>query len=135
MRKIRRRKRKRFIPNESKLEKEVGAILKKLGYKHVKQSPMFSTRGRCRGIFDFYLTSHRVAIEVNGTYWHCDPRAYPDGPKYTIQKKNIASWKRKVKYAKQLGIQILVLWEIDLRNADDMYEFVRNTVKNFLDTR
>lgn len=130
-----RKRKKKFVPTESKLEQEVGAILRRLGYKHVKQCPIFSQRKRCRGIFDFFLTVHKVAIEVNGTYWHCDPRVYKDGPQYTTQRRNIRSWNRKMRYCEQLGIHVIVLWEKDLREAHCMYSYVRDTVRKELDDK
>ena len=121
-----------FIPIQSKIEQDVGKIIKKLGYKYKEQVSIFSTRNRCRGIFDFLLECHSVAVEVNGTYWHSDPRAYPNGPKYKTQRKNIRAWNRKLDQAKRQGIRVLVLWEMDLKNADDMYVYVRDTIKQFI---
>jgi len=127
-----RRPRKPFIPIESKLEQEVGAIIRKLGYKHTKQFPIYSTRKKLRGVFDFFLETHRLAIEVNGTYWHSDPRKYPDGPKYKVQKRNMRAWNKKMYQAHRQFIGVLVLWEIDLKEADDMYTYVRDTIKAYL---
>lgn len=126
---------KKFVPTESQLEKQVGKILRKLGYKFRKQVAMYSTRKKCRGVFDFFLDAHDVAIEVNGTYWHSDPRAYPDGPVYKTQRRNARSWKKKMRYAKDRGIDVLVLWELDLTAAEDMYVYVRDTIRSYLKDR
>ena len=131
-RKRTRRKKKAFVATVSKLEKEVGDALRRLRYKFKEQHPIFSTTGRCRGIFDFFLEAHGVAIEVNGTFWHSDPRHYPDGPVYKTQRRNAKSWKKKCKYAEQRGIRIIVLWEKDLRDAPDMKEYVSKVLKEEL---
>jgi len=127
-----RRKRKAFTATVSKIEKRVGEVLKSLRYKFQAQYPMFSTTGRCKGIFDFYLDAHGVAIEVNGTFWHSDPRVYPTGPIYKTQKKNARSWRRKCKQARQRGIRIIVLWEKDLEEADDIREYIKTVLKDEL---
>ena len=131
-RKRTRRKRKAFTATVSKIERRVGEVLKSLRYKFQVQYPMFSTTGRCKGIFDFYLDAHKVAIEVNGTFWHSDPRVYPDGPKYKTQRRNAKSWKRKLKQAKQRGIRIIVLWEKDLEEADDIREYIKTVLRDEL---
>lgn len=126
------RKRKAWVANVSKLEKEVEAVLKSLRYKFQAQVPMYSTNNKLRGIFDFFLTSHGVALEINGTFWHSDPRVYPDGPKYKTQRINARSWKRKTAQADRNGIKIIVLWEKDLRDAPDMKEFIKRELRRLL---
>ena len=126
------RKKKKFKPMVSKLESEVGKILVSLRYKHSAQYPIYSKRKRLRGVFDFYLTAHNTAIEVNGTYWHSDPRVYKNGPVYKSQKRAMRSWNKKVKHAKSLGIDIIVLWEKDLTEAEDMRQYVKDTLKDKL---
>lgn len=81
-------------------------------------------------MFDFYLTSHNVAVEVNGTFWHSDPREYPDGPQTKKQRRVARSWNKKVRYATQRGIRIIVLWEKDLRDAVDMREYIKAELRN-----
>lgn len=126
------KKRKLWTPKQSKLELEVGEILKSLRYKFEPQYKLYSTNNRLRAVFDFYLTAHNVAIEVNGTFWHADPREYPDGPKTKKQRKVSRSWKKKVRYCDMRGIKIIVLWEKDLREAEDMREYVKLEVRRQL---
>lgn len=126
----RRRSRKLWIPKRSNLEIEVEDILRSLRYKFEAQYKLFSTRNRLRAVFDFYLTSHNVAVEVNGTFWHSDPREYPDGPQTKKQRRVARSWNKKVRYATQRGIRIIVLWEKDLRDAVDMREYIKAELRN-----
>lgn len=108
------RRRKKFVPCVSSLEKTVLRILRELGLKPKVQHHIYSTSGRLRGVFDFYFPKRKIALEVNGTFWHADPREWPEGPKYRAQKRAARSWKKKVRYAATRGIEIRVVWEIDL---------------------
>ena len=56
-----------------------------------------------------------VAIEVNGTYWHADPREYPDGPVFMSQKRTFERYEKKVKALARLGIPLIEVWEMDVK--------------------
>lgn len=127
-----RRRKKAFKATVSKIEQAVGDALRSLRYKFVAQYAVFSTTGRCRGIFDFYHEKKRVAIEVNGTYWHSDPREYPDGPVYKTQRRAMKSWNKKVKYAEKIGVRIIILWEKDLQEAQDLKAYIKQVLKEQL---
>lgn len=132
MRSKSKRRRKLWVPKVSKLEHEVFAALKGLRYKIERQVPIYSTTGRLRGVFDFFLTAHNVALEVNGTYWHSDPRVYPNGPQTKSQRKAMRSWKKKLRYADLRGIRIIVIWEQDFVAAPDKKLFLRQLIKDQL---
>lgn len=93
--------------NRSKLELFVETILKNNNISFEKHK---------RGIIgskelDFYIPSHRIAIECNGVYWHSDV--------IKTDKKYHAN-----KYQKCLeqGIQLLQLWEDWIINKPDIVE-------------
>ncbi|WP_425203598.1 hypothetical protein [Priestia megaterium] len=66
--------------------------------------------------FDNYITDYDVYIEVNGGYWHCDPRFYPK-ILHDVQVNRIISDKKKRTHLRNnLGKQILYLWEFDIEN-------------------
>src|SRR5699024_281803 len=46
--------------------------------------PVRGAAGRFVACVDFMLSDGR-ALEVNGTFWHTDPRVYPDGPTFPAQ--------------------------------------------------
>lgn len=63
---------------------------------------------------DNYLIDYNLMIEVNGGFWHCDPRKY-NNISYQQQYDRIISDKRKrSSILKNYGINILYLWEKDL---------------------
>jgi len=114
------------------LEDEVGSALRSLRYKFEAQYKLYSTRDRLRAVYDFYLPAHDVAIEVNGTYWHADPRVYNPSKLGAQQRRVRRSWNKKVKYSEQRGIRIIVLWEKDLREAECMRTYIKNKLRTEL---
>lgn len=110
------------IPGVSKLEDVVAESLTTLGVSHQRQFAVRGDRGRFVANVDFMLNDGR-ALEVNGTFWHADPRAYPDGPVFPAQRRTAGRWDRKVVALAELGIPLLVIWERELRN--DPAEAVR----------
>lgn len=104
------------VSNISALENQVAGILKQLGIEFKRQVgiPHPDTRQFCACV-DFLLQNKRV-LEINGTYWHADPRKYPDGPIYQSQKRTVKRYREKVKILHSLGYAVLELWEIDFRS-------------------
>lgn len=68
--------------------------------------------------FDFLLHDERILIEVNGDYWHCNPKIYPNGPKNEIQKLKIEQDKLKKEFAESKGFTIVSIWENDILRGD-----------------
>ena len=66
--------------------------------------------------YDFRITNTNIIIEVQGDYWHCNPKLYPDGPKSERQKFKIKRDNEKKHYAEQKGYSILYVWEDELKN-------------------
>lgn len=67
---------------------------------------------------DFAFEKSKVCIEVQGTFFHIDPRVYPNGPICNIQRKNYGRDKKKrqlVKY--QQGWNIIEIWETEINNG------------------
>jgi G:T-mismatch repair DNA endonuclease (very short patch repair protein) len=124
------RKRRKFKPKISKLELEIGEVIRSLRFKFSSQYKIYNKK-RCVGIFDFYLARHKLAIEVNGTYWHSDPRVYKK-PVYRKQKIVARRWKNKLAHAKKQGITVLVIWELDWKAADNKREFLRRAIKDVI---
>lgn len=98
----------------SKLEDIVALQLEKMGVSFERQKPIRGKEGRYIACADFLLSDGRV-MEVNGTYWHCDPRAYPNGPEWESQKSGFISYPQKVARLKAEGIQVIEVWEIDIQ--------------------
>lgn len=96
----------------SKLEVDFAKnFLDKLGVKYVWQ---FEAK-EIKRFFDYYLPDHNLIIEVNGSYWHADPRLYEDKKLTNTQKHDIRVDEYKKKWALLHGIPILYIWEKDIR--------------------
>ena len=65
-------------------------------------------------IFDFYLPSVNLLVEVDGDYWHYNLKTNKKKPNKT-QKRNIQNDKRKNVIAKNNGYRISRVWESDLK--------------------
>lgn len=64
--------------------------------------------------FDFYLNDYYLYIEVDGDYWHSNPKFYPDGPKTKSQKINWARDISKNNYCLKHNLKLVRFWENDI---------------------
>ena len=64
-------------------------------------------------IFDFYIPSKNMLIEVDGDYWHGNPEKYAE--KNGMQRKNAKNDQFKDVLAKGYGYGIERVWENDLK--------------------
>ena len=100
----------------SKLEEDFAKnFLDKLGVKYVYQ---FEAKDIGR-FYDFYLPSHNLIIEVDGGYYHSDPRVVDENKLNPMQKHNKRVDEHKNKWALAHGIPIMRIWEKDIREAPD----------------
>jgi very-short-patch-repair endonuclease len=106
----------------SKLEEDFARdFLDKLGLKYVYQ---FETDiGRW---FDFYLPEHNLLIEVDGSYYHSDPRLVKESEMNPMQKHNKRVDKHKDEWALMHGIPLIRIWEKDIReNPNQVMEMLK----------
>lgn len=102
------------VSSISGLELRVGKALTQMGVVYKPQAPIRCPQtGRFVACVDFLLSDGR-ALEVNGTYWHCDPRVYPNGPLYASQRNTIKRYETKKSNLQKLGLSLLEVWELDL---------------------
>jgi len=96
----------------SELEERFKIILDVLDieYKH------FFFAKEINKIFDFYVPKHNILIEVDGDFYHCNPKIYNDGPVCKTQTINIENDKLKDEWAKANGYKLLRFWEDDINN-------------------
>lgn len=100
----------------SKLEEDFAKnFLDRLGVKYVYQ---FEAKDIGR-FYDFYLPSHNLIIEVDGGYYHSDPRVVNENKLNPMQKHNRRVDEYKNKWALAHGIPIMRIWEKDIREAPD----------------
>jgi len=100
----------------TKPERLVKAELIKRGYK---EGIDFIHQYRCLNKFmcDFGFPKQKIVVEVNGDYWHCNPKLYSK-PKNQHQIRGIRRDKSKEAYITTVenhSWTYLVLWESDIQ--------------------
>lgn len=75
-------------------------------------------------VYDFFVPRKNLLIEVQGSFWHADPRIYKaeDVIKFPGELRLLASeiWDRdenKMKSARQQGYNVMAVWELDIKNG------------------
>lgn len=91
-------------------------FLDKLKVKYVYQ---FEAKDIGR-FYDFYLPDNNLIIEVDGSYYHSDPRLVKEENMNPMQKHNKRVDEYKDKWALMHGIPIMRIWEKDIREDPKM---------------
>lgn len=105
-------------------EKKVKLILEKHSIKYKSQVRVSDTKF----IIDFVVNDN-IAIEVQGDYWHCNPKVYVDGPKNKIQARKIDDDKRKKIILEKKGYIVIYVWEFDiLNNLNEVETYILNLI-------
>lgn len=107
----------------SKLEEDFARdFLDKLGVKYIYQ---FEAKDIGR-FYDFAIilndemaTGNMILIEIDGSYFHSDPRVVDENKLNPMQKHNKRVDEHKNKWALAHGIPIMRIWEKDIREAPD----------------
>lgn len=105
------------FPRVSRLEHRVAALLDAMGVSYLRQHPFREANGTYGAVADFYLPEWCSVIEVNGTYWHADPRVYPNGPIHACQRRTLSRYERKVALLAKVGVQVAEVWEQDFNES------------------
>ena len=108
----------------SKLEEDFARdFLDKLGVKYIYQ---FEARDIGR-FYDFAIllnnemtTGSILLIEIDGGYYHSDPRVVEEGKMNPMQKHNKRVDKHKDDWALMHGIPLMRIWEKDIRENPKM---------------
>lgn len=73
---------------------------------------------------DFAFPEVKVAVECQGTFFHIDPRKYPNGPQTAIQRRNFGRDKAKRTYLTTRGWTIIEVWEKEINNGEFKGELI-----------
>jgi G:T-mismatch repair DNA endonuclease (very short patch repair protein) len=68
-------------------------------------------------VIDALIEDRKIAVEVQGDYWHCNPTKYPNGPQDEKQRRGVEKDKRRFEWLKSKGYQVIELWESDIRSV------------------
>ena len=100
----------------SKLEQDFAEqFLDKLGVEYIWQ-----LEAKDIGLFyDFAIfpnSGGMILLEIDGSYYHADPRVVDENKLSPMQKKNKRVDEHKDEWALMHGIPIMRIWEYDIRN-------------------
>ena len=111
-----------------KKKKKLQAQAKKMSNKMTEPERVFSEMMKELGveveaqkvinnkIYDFYIPSKNMMVEVDGDYWHANPLIYEGKELNKIQARNVKNDKFKDILAKGNGFKLERVWEYDLKN-------------------
>jgi G:T-mismatch repair DNA endonuclease (very short patch repair protein) len=77
--------------------------------------------------YDFRVKDTNILIEVQGDYWHANPKIYTKPDELTERQLfKIEQDKKKAKFAANHGYRILYIWEQDIKNNNfsSLYELL-----------
>lgn len=103
-------------------EKLFSRLMKELNVKAEPQK-VIGTK-----IYDFYIPSINMLVEIDGDYYHANPEIY-EGKESKMQKRNIDNDMYKDTLATGLGYKIERVWESDLKKN---YSEVKRKFKKIL---
>lgn len=88
--------------------------------------------------FDFRLFPNvggtKVLLEIQGSYWHADPRLYEEKDLNKTQKYDIKVDEIKRKYCERNGIKLLYIWEKDINeHSEKVKSYLKEVLKPYLD--
>lgn len=79
--------------------------------------------------FDFYLVDYDIYVEVDGDYFHVNPKMYPNGPQTKTQKINSYRDYKKNKFVKERKMVLYRFWEDDIiNNREAVKEKIRKII-------
>lgn len=118
---------------ENKLEREMAQTL---DFFTIPYERFYHFKHR---IYDFYLPHFNLLIEVNGDYWHGNPKKYKKGDvlKFPGNRSVLVEdlWekdKKKIDLAIKNGFNALTLWESDKKEFKSIFS---NEIKKYQENR
>jgi very-short-patch-repair endonuclease len=106
---------KRMDKNPTAPEKSFTEILEELGILYETQKIVGGK------IYDFFIPSKNILIEVDGDYWHAKDKELKDMS--LMQKKTFYNDIKKNAIAKNNGFDIERVWEKDLKENYELTKF------------
>jgi len=80
---------------------------------------------------DIYLPDLKLAFEINGDFWHLNPKIY--GVDYEYKGRTVESEKqrrdKKTNLAKSKGIELIHIWQYDWNNnQESVKKLIKDTI-------
>jgi very-short-patch-repair endonuclease len=81
-------------------------------------------------LFDAHVIETNILIEVNGDYWHCNPKVYKNGAINEMQKSHQRRDFAKKAFAAKMGYYLITIWELDINQRKiEIVEWLLKKVK------
>lgn len=120
--------------NKAKNTKPEILLRKALWEKHIRGYRL--NYKKAPGRPDIAFVSKKVAIFVNGCYWHRCPKCDYPLPKHNTEfweekfSKNKERDKRKIKELKDSGWSVITVWECDIKeDINSIVSVIQQTIK------
>jgi len=128
------KKTKHFTKNgfySSKLETKISDCLDKLNISHVRQFYIG------RKIYDIKISNSDIIIEINGDFWHGNPKIYKENDiinhpfKSAIAKDLWEKDRKKKIIAENKGYKVIYIWEKEINeNKKVLLDFLTKKLSN-----
>jgi replication factor C small subunit len=105
----------------SKTELKMATLLDSWGVKYTRERVILATPRGQKYPFAVDFMVGKVAIFVNGCWWHVCPRCEVQ-PKYEKQRLNMEKDQRHYRELQRLGYRVVVVWEHELNDYNMTYE-------------
>lgn len=106
--------------------------LDKLGIAYESQKKLFTgsrySDGRREHLKPDFVINQKLIIEVQGDYWHCNPRKYPNGPQDNIQEECVARDAKKLSWYASNGYEVLLIWQDELVDTKKLEQTILDFV-------
>lgn len=118
----------------SKLETEFSLILEEFNITYERSFWL------CKKQFDYRIKDTKILIEINGDFWHANPKKYNDGDLLnfpggkTVAKDIWNKDKKKKELAKKHGYHVITIWEDEIKKKLH-YEILFNEIKNYTENQ
>jgi very-short-patch-repair endonuclease len=109
----------------SNLENNFSKLLDNLNIDYYQQ---FYVR-EIKSLYDFKIKGKNIMIEIDGDFWHCNPKTEHKIPVIEHQKKNLIKDKIKTEWCLKNNYILLRFWEDDINNN---IEWVIDEIKKHL---
>jgi hypothetical protein len=130
------------ITQKPKTEKNVNLVLEKLKISYITQIPLkvlnefkASTK-RSTFYYDVYIPKHNCVIEINGSYWHADPKIFKEndvvylpGTTGVLAKDIWAADEIKKNNAIKNGFNYFCIWEKETQDINNLESVICNLLK------
>jgi very-short-patch-repair endonuclease len=124
------KKKKRLIASAKKMSNKMTAPERVFAEMMNELGVVFETQKVLSNkIYDFYIPSKNMMVEIDGDYFHANPIIYESKDLNKMQIRNVKNDKYKNTLAKGNGFELERVWEYDLNNN---YEEQKERFKKLL---